>query len=83
MSISRSERTYLPTIQSPAFVVGLTPVSIALFGWLNKKGLEPSAPRKIAYGMLVAAIGFCVILAASIGLETPDAQKAAIELGNK
>lgn len=68
---------------NPCFVVGLTPVSIALFGWLNKKGLEPSAPRKIAYGMLVAAIGFCVILAASIGLETPDAQKAAIEAGQQ
>ena len=68
---------------NPCFVVGLTPVSIALFGWLNKKGLEPSAPRKIAYGMLVAAIGFCVILAASIGLETPDAQKAAIEAGHQ
>ena len=68
---------------NPCFVVGLTPVSIALFGWLNKKGIEPSAPRKIAYGMLVAAIGFCVILAASIGLETPDAQKAAIEAGQQ
>ena len=68
---------------NPCFVVGLTPVSIALFGWLNKKGLEPSAPRKIAYGMLVAAIGFCVILAASIGLETPDTQKAAIEAGQQ
>ena len=33
--------------------------------------------------MLVAAIGFCVILAASIGLETPDAQKAAIEAGQQ
>ena len=40
---------------NPCFVVGLTPVSIAIFGALAKKGKEPSAPRKIALGMLVAA----------------------------
>ena len=37
------------------FVVMLTPVSIALFGWLAKKGKEPKAPVKIGLGMLVAA----------------------------
>jgi len=68
---------------NPCFVVGLTPVSIAIFGWLNKRGIEPSAPRKIAYGMLVAAIGFCIILAASLGLLTPNAQKAAIDAGQE
>ena len=68
---------------NPCFVVGLTPVSIAIFGWMNKRGIEPSAPRKIAYGMLVAAIGFCVILAASLGLLTPNAQKAAIDAGQE
>ena len=33
------------------FVVALTPVSIALFGALAKKGKEPSAPLKIGLGM--------------------------------
>ena len=32
---------------NPCFVVGLTPVSMAIFGWLASKGKEPSAPRKI------------------------------------
>ena len=41
---------------NPCFVVALTPVSIALFSYLAKKGKEPSAPRKIALGMLVAAL---------------------------
>lgn len=50
---------------NPCFVVALTPVSIALFGALAKKGKEPSAPRKIALGMLVAAVGFCVMAAGS------------------
>lgn len=53
---------------NPAFVVGLTPLSMALFGWLARRGKEPSAPRKIGYGMLVAALGFTVMIFASVGL---------------
>lgn len=53
---------------NPCFVVGLTPVSMALFGWLAKKGKEPSAPRKIGMGMLVAGIGYIVMMMASMGL---------------
>lgn len=40
---------------NPFFVVALTPVSMAIFGALSRKGKEPSAPRKIGLGMLVAA----------------------------
>ena len=66
---------------NPFFVVALTPVSMALFGSLARKGKEPSAPRKIGLGMLVAACGYVVMLVASLGLLTPDAQTAAIEGG--
>ncbi|MBR2962303.1 MAG: MFS transporter, partial [Alistipes sp.] len=66
---------------NPFYVVALTPVSLAIFGALAKRGKEPSAPRKIAYGMLVAAVGFAVMAFGSQGLLTPDAQKAAIEAG--
>ena len=66
---------------NPFYVVALTPVSMAIFGALAAKGKEPSAPRKIAYGMLVAAAGFAVIALGSFGLPTPDAQKAALEAG--
>ena len=59
---------------NPFYVVALTPVSMAIFGSLAKKGKEPSAPRKIAYGMLVAAIAFAMMAFASIGLNTPDYQ---------
>lgn len=62
---------------NPFYVVALTPVSMAIFGSLAKKGKEPSAPRKIAYGMLVAAAGFAVMACGSFGLLSPDAQKAA------
>jgi len=56
---------------NPFFVVALTPVSIAIFGALAKRGKEPSAPKKIALGMLVAALGFVVITLASFGLTSP------------
>jgi len=64
---------------NPFYVVALTPVSLAIFGALASKGKEPSAPRKIAYGMLVAAAGFAVMAFGSFDLLTPDAQKVAGE----
>jgi len=66
---------------NPCFVVALTPVSLAIFGRLADKGKEPSAPRKIAYGMLVAAVAYGVMVIASIGLNTPALQKAAGDAG--
>ena len=57
---------------NPFFVVALTPVSLAIFGALAKKGKEPSAPRKIGLGMVVAAVGFTILTIASIGLVSPD-----------
>ena len=53
---------------NPCFVVALTPVSMAIFGWLASRGKEPSAPRKIGLGMLVAGIGFVIMMVASYGL---------------
>ena len=63
---------------NPFYVVALTPVSMAIFGSLARKGKEPSAPRKIAYGMLVAAIGFVIMAVGSNGLNTPNEQQRAI-----
>ncbi len=64
---------------NPCFVVALTPVSIAIFGWLASRGKEPSAPRKIAYGMLVAAVAYVIMAVGSLGLLTPNEQQAAGE----
>ena len=66
---------------NPFYVVALTPVSLAIFGALAKRGKEPSAPRKIAYGMLVAGLGFAVMAVGSMGLLTPNEQAAAGEAG--
>ena len=64
---------------NPFYVVALTPVSMAIFGSLAAKGKEPSAPRKIAYGMLVAGVAYLLMVAASNGLLTPNEQKVAGE----
>ena len=57
---------------NPCFVVMLTPVSIAFFGWLASKGKEPKAPVKIGLGMLVAAGAYLLMMVSSIGLPLPN-----------
>ncbi len=54
------------------FVVMLTPVSIAIFSWLAKKGKEPKAPVKIGLGMLVAAAAYLLMTIGSLGLPAPE-----------
>ena len=62
---------------NPFYVVALTPVSMALFSSLAAKGKEPSAPRKIAYGMVVAAIAYALMAFASYGLPLPQTEMGA------
>ena len=57
---------------NPCFVVILTPVSVALFGWLGKIGKEPKAPVKIGLGMLVAAVAYLLLALDSVGLPAAD-----------
>jgi POT family proton-dependent oligopeptide transporter len=59
---------------NPFYVVALTPVSMAIFTYLANKGKEPSAPRKIAYGMIVAGIAYALMAFASVGLPMPQTQ---------
>lgn len=67
---------------NPFFVVALTPVSLAVFGALAKRGKEPSAPRKIGIGMLIAALGFAVMAFFSMGLPTPNPDGATVIANN-
>lgn len=62
---------------NPCFVVALTPVSMAIFAALAAKGREPSAPRKIGLGMLVAGLGFVIMMCASIGLTYGGGQRVS------
>jgi POT family proton-dependent oligopeptide transporter len=43
---------------NPMYIVALTLPVMAFFAWLAKKGKEPTTPRKIGYGMIIAAFAF-------------------------
>ncbi len=56
---------------NPLFIVALTFPVLALFSWMNKKGIEPSTPKKIGIGLLIASVGFLIVLIGSIGAPSP------------
>jgi POT family proton-dependent oligopeptide transporter len=58
---------------NPFFIVVLTPLAVGLFSWLNRRGKEPSAPRKIGIGMLMTAAAYGILVVASINLLSPKA----------
>ena len=49
---------------NPFWVIVLTPLVIAFFAWLRRKGKEPSTPTKIAFGLLLSALSVFVMIAA-------------------
>jgi len=55
---------------NPFFVILLTPLVIALFSWLRSRGIEPSTPKKIVIGMLIAATAFVVLSLGSLNVPT-------------
>ena len=56
---------------NPLFIVALTTLVMGIFAMLNKASKEPSTPKKIGIGMIIAAGGFLLVLIASIGLVSP------------
>lgn len=64
---------------NPLFIVALTPLVMGIFSWLNKKGKEPSSPKKIGIGMFIASAGFIIVLISSLNLVSPkDLAGAAV-----
>ena len=53
---------------NPLIVVCLTPLVMYIFGRLREQGKEPSAPRKIAIGMGIAALAYVFLMVCSLGL---------------
>jgi POT family proton-dependent oligopeptide transporter len=49
---------------NPFFVVILTPIIIAFFAFMRKRGKEPTTASKIAYGLLISALSTLVMVAA-------------------
>ena len=53
---------------NPFFIVLLTPIIMAIFGYLRARGKEPSTPRKIAIGMFIAAMAYVVMALGSLSV---------------
>jgi POT family proton-dependent oligopeptide transporter len=47
---------------NPFFVVVLTPLLIAFFAYLRKRGKEPTTASKIAYGLLISSLSTLVMV---------------------
>jgi POT family proton-dependent oligopeptide transporter len=67
---------------NPLFIVALTFPVMGFFAWLRKRNQEPSTPKKIGIGMLIAAIGFLIILVGSIHLISPHMLEFTDSTGN-
>ena len=59
---------------NPFFVIVLTPIIMAIFGALARRGKEISTPRKIAIGMFIAGLSFLflAIYSAVVGYPSGD-----------
>ena len=55
---------------NPIYIIVLAPLFAGLWGWLGKRGLEPSAPAK--FGLALAQVGFAFLIfvwgAQSVGM---------------
>jgi POT family proton-dependent oligopeptide transporter len=56
---------------NPLYIVALTFPVMAVFTWLRKRKWEPSTPKKIGIGMIIASFGFVIIMIASFNLVSP------------
>ncbi len=56
---------------NPLFIVSLTFLVMGLFTWLANRGKEPSTPKKIGIGMIIASFGFLIMLVASLDVISP------------
>jgi POT family proton-dependent oligopeptide transporter len=62
---------------NPLFVVALTFPVMGFFAWLKKKNIEPSVPKKIGFGMIIAAVGFIILMISSLNLSSPHILKGS------
>ncbi len=50
---------------NPFWVVALSIPLVNVWGWLRRRGLEPSTPTKMAMGMLLASLAFFILFLAA------------------
>ena len=57
---------------NPLFVIILTPIIMVTFAALARKGKEVSTPRKIALGMLIAALAYIFLMIIAVAQNYPS-----------
>lgn len=62
---------------NPLYILVLAPLMALLWPWLDKRGINPSTPRKFGIGLLLVALGYGVLLYAVEYLQRPDGKVAA------
>jgi POT family proton-dependent oligopeptide transporter len=61
---------------NPFWVIALTPLVVAFFAFLNRKGKEPSTPTKIAFGLLISALS-CLVMVGAVYASNNGAEKSS------
>ena len=62
---------------NPGWVILLTPLVVAFFGFLRRKNREPSTATKIAFGLFISALSVLVMIAAAY-ITNSGAEKASV-----
>jgi POT family proton-dependent oligopeptide transporter len=62
---------------NPFWVVALTPLVVAFFAFLKRRGKEPSTPAKIAFGLVISALSCLVMVGAVYASENGTIKSSA------
>ncbi len=62
---------------NPGWVILLTPLVLAFFAFLRRKGKEPTTPAKIAFGLVISALSCLVMYAGVIASENGAIKSSA------
>ena len=62
---------------NPLYILIFAPFMALLWPWLDRRGINPSTPRKFGIGLLLVALGYGVLLYAVDYLQLPGGKVAA------
>lgn len=62
---------------NPFWVVALTPLVVAFFAFMKRRGKEPSTPAKIAFGLVISALSCLVMVGAVYASENGTIKSSA------
>ncbi len=57
---------------NPLAIIALAPIFSILWGKLHKKNMEPSSPKKMAFGLAFVALGYALIASKVHGLDSSE-----------